>query len=476
MSRELFINVMPAEVRAALVDDGVLVELLVERHRQASLVGNIYLGRIQRVMGGMDSAFVDLGLSRAGFLGLDDNRRNSGASDPVHEGEAVTVQIVKDAIGGKGVQLSRRLTLPGRFLVYAPHQDRVMISRQIDEEGERDRLTALMGSVAEPGEGFILRTAAVGASEGELRSDADQLRDSWDAIEDAIGTAKPPSCLHAEIDPLLRILRDNALDDIETIHVDDDAAHREARAFCDRVMPGMADRVRLQTGTSPIFEEYGIEDEIARACTTRLDLPSGGGIVVQTTEALTAIDVNSGRLEGAGDLEQSAFRTNREAAREAGRQIRLRNIGGLIVIDFIQMEDDAHWDGILDVLDTLAAADRNPTRILGVTEAGLVEITRRRRREPLLQMMTDRCDSCGGLGRRRSVDAVIMEILRAVRRDARVTPPGTMVLYAAPEVVDSVESGYSGAVEEICAATGRKLVCRAEGSYGRESFDIVVES
>jgi ribonuclease G len=479
MTRELFVNVMPSEVRAALVDSGTLIELIIERPERASLVGNVYLGRVQRVMGGMEAAFVDIGLARAGFLGLDDNRRSSGGgipSRPVHEGEAVMVQVVKDAIGGKGVQLSRRLTLPGRYVVYAPLQDRVMISRQIEDETERDRLADLMGEIAEPGEGFILRTASAGAVAEELAEDADQLRDTWAAIQDSLPTIKAPSCLHADLDPIPRILRDNALDDIEKIHVDDEKAWREARDFCERVMPGMAERVKLSSGPQPLFDTFGIEDEIERACQTRVDLPSGGGIVVQPTEALTAIDVNSGRFEGAGDLEQTAFRTNLEAAVESAHQIRLRNIAGLIVIDFIHMEQDSHWDAVIDALEDVFADDRNPTRVLGVTESGLIEITRRRRREPLLQTYTDRCGVCGGTGRVSSIDSVVMRILRSLRREARVTPPGRLVIYAAAEVVDSLENGYARAVDEIAAAAGRRAECRAEAGYGRESFDIVVET
>lgn len=476
MSQELFINVTDAEIRAALMDDTVLIDLIVERRERASVVGNIYLGRVERVMNGMEAAFVDIGLSRSGFLGLDGGRRRTGEADiPVHEGEAVIVQITKDAIAGKGVQLSRRLTLPGRYLVYAPMQDRVMVSRQIEDEEERDRLTGLMADLADDGEGFIVRTAAVGVSAKELRSDRDQLRDTWAAIEDAEATMKPPSCLHADIDPVLRALRDHALDDIDTVHVDDGAAAESARKFCEKVMPGMAERVKLHTGPQQMFEQYGIEEEIERACSRRVDLISGGSLVIEATEALTSIDVNSGRFDGASDLEQMAYRTNCEAAVEAARQIRLRNISGLIAVDFIHMEDGGNWDEILALMEGVTSGDRNPTRILGVTEAGLVEVTRRRRREPLLHTMTEICPTCGGLGRIKSVDAVSIEILRALDRESRVTPPGEIVLYAAEEVVDSLENGFGVLVDGIEDETGRTIILRSDDEYGRENYDIVVE-
>ncbi len=476
MKQELFINVMAAEVRAALMDQSILIDLIVERAERASIVGNIYLGRVERVMKGMEAAFVDIGTGKSGFLGLDDNRRGNGeTSAPVHEGEAIVVQVTKDAINGKGAQLSRRLTLPGRSLVYAPQQDRVMVSRQIGDEAERDRLTGIMGNIATAGEGFILRTASVGATAAELATDCEMLRETWQGIEDARAAIRAPSCLHADIDPVLRVLRDHALDGIDTIHVDDGAAADAARKFCERAMPGMADRVKLHTGPQQMFEQYGIEEEIERACVRRVGLPSGGGLVVETTEALTSIDVNSGRFDAASDLEQMALRTNCEAAAEAARQIRLRNISGLIVVDFIHMENDDNWAEIIDILDDVTGRDRNPTRVLGVTDAGLVEITRRRRREPLLHTMTEICKACGGAGRVKSLDAVSIEILRLLKREARVVPPGEMVLYAANDVVASLENDYGELVDGVEDETGRTIVLRADREYGRENYDIVVE-
>lgn len=350
-----------------------------------------------------------------------------------------------------------------------------MVSRQIEDEAERDRLTGIMGNIAADGEGFILRTASVGATAEELTADCEQLRQSWREIEEARATVKAPSRLHADLDPVLRVLRDHALDGIDAIHVDDGAAAEAAKTFCERAMPGMAERVKLHTGPQQMFEQYGIEEEIERACQRRVALPSGGGLVVETVEALTSIDVNSGRFDAASDLEQMALRTNCEAAAEAARQIRLRNISGLIVIDFIHMEDDDNWAEIIDILDGVTGADRNPTRVLGVTEAGLVEITRRRRREPLLHTMTEICKSCGGAGRIKSVEAVSIEILRALKREARVVPPGEIVLYAANDVVASLENDYGELVDGVEDDTGRTIELRADKEYGRENYDVVVE-
>ena len=468
MKRGLFVNVMPTEVRAALVEDGRLTDLVLERSERASLIGDVYLGRVERVMNG--AAFVDIGMARSGFLGLDEGRRNGGA--PVHEGEAIVVQVLKDATGTKGAQLSRRLALPGRYLVYTPLQDRVTVSRQIADDDERARLVGLAEEIAKPGEGFILRTAAVGAGRAELESDARELREIWVAMEDALMTAKPPSCLHADADPVLRILRDHALGEVDFIRLDDRAAATAAREFCEQVMEGMAERVGYHAGPADMFRQFDIEEEIERLCQRRVPLPSGGSLVIETTEALTAIDVNSGRFD-AGP-EQTAFLTNCEAATEAARQIRLRNIAGLIVVDFIQMDDEIHRDKVLSLLESAAVTDRNATRVLGFTNAGLVEVTRRRRREPFLHIMTDTCVACAGLGRTTSVDVVCLEILRVLRRDARTTPPGTLAVRAAPEVAERLTKRYEDAIGSLRGKSGRAIEISGEAECRRERYDITV--
>ncbi|MEC7489887.1 MAG: ribonuclease E/G [Pseudomonadota bacterium] len=476
MKQELFINVSAAEIRAALTHEDVLVELLIDQPERASVVGNIYLGRVERVMKGLEAAFVDIGLARSGFLGLEAGRRHSEEGTvPVHEGETVLVQITKDAIDGKGVQLSRRLTLPGRYLVYAPTRDRVMVSRQIADETERKRLTELMAGIASPDEGFILRTAAEGASVEDLKADCDQIRDLWRGVTGSQSTSKVPACLYSDLDPILRVLRDYALNTVNTIYLDDPGAAASARAFCMKFMSGMEDRVKIHTGPQQMFEQFGIEDEIVRACERRVDLASGGGLVIETVEALTAIDVNTGRFDNASDLERVAFLTNCEAAEESARQIRLRNISGLIVVDFIHMEEGENWNKVLELFEKVANRDRNPTRILGVTEAGLVEVTRRRRREPLLNTMTHVCQSCGGIGRVKSLGAISIEILRALRREASITPPGELVVYAADNVANSLENNFGVQVDEIEDDFGRTIHLRSDEEYIGDNYDIVVE-
>lgn len=483
MSDELLVNVMPGETRAAVVADGALVELFVERSRRASLVGNVYLGRVERVVPGMDAAFVDLGVGRAGFIGVDAAREDGAPSgngggriaDYLTEGQAITVQVVKDAIGGKGAQVTRRITMPGRHLVYTPTQSRIAVSRQIGDETEQARLTELMAGIAEQEEGFILRTAAAGAAAADLARDAEFLRALWIDIEAARDQAAAPALVHAEHAPLLRIFRDHVSEDMASIRVDDAAVCAEARAFCARFMPAVEPRIVHHDGPQPIFALHDVEDEIARAREARLDLPSGGGIVIEGTEALTAIDVNSGRFTGASRLAETALQTNREAAAEVARQIRLRNIAGLIVVDFIHMDDDDHWDEVLDALEDNLDSDRTHSRLIGLSEAGLAEITRRRRRASLVQTLTESCTRCAGTGRVASPETVAHEVMRALQREARHGAPGTLAVMAAADVIDALEDEAKPAFDELVSTLGRAIVLHPQAAYDRDHFDIVVE-
>ena len=485
MADELLINVIPGEIRGAAVHDSHLVELFIERRQRASLVGNVYLGRVQKIIPGMNAAFVEIGLDRAGFLSADAARTEwtddfRGPSprigDMVTEGEAVLVQVVKDAIARKGVQLNRRITLPGRYLVYSPQQPRVTISRMISDEDEQARLTSLMAEIAAPGEGFILRTNAVGATRDDLSADADFLRLVWVDVEAARDQAEAPALLHTDLDPLLRLIRDHVHEDMSRILVDSDGGYAAAREFCARFMPQIEDRLELHKGPEAIFSLYDVEAEIERALSSRIGLPSGGSVVIESTEALTAIDVNSGSFVAGAGPEDTAMRTNLEAAGEIARQLRLRNIAGLIVIDFIHMDEDANWSELLDELEHTLSTDRTLSRVIGLTGAGLVEVTRRRRRESLAQTMTDICYDCGGSGRIASVSSVSLELMRALRREAAVAPPGPLTVCASVEIVDALENGAADDVDELRAVVGRQITFRREPGYGREQFDIMVET
>ncbi len=479
MSDEFLINAIPGEIRAAVVSDGALTELFVERRSRESLVGNIYLGRVERVLPGMDAAFIDIDIGRSGFIGLDGaridaSRPDDGISSLLTEGQLVTVQVTKDAIGRKGTQLSRRPALPGRHLVYTPMQSRVAVSRQIDDD-EKSRLAAIVEGLAGPDEGFIVRTAAVGAGEAELARDAEYLRALWLDVEALRDQASGAGLLRAELDPLLRLFRDHVDNGIEAIRLDSRAGLAAAREFCARFMPELESRLHLHDGPEPIFELHDVEGEIERAGRPRLALASGAGIVVETTEALTSIDVNSSSYTGRSDLEDTAFATNMEAAAEVVRQIRLRNIGGLIVVDFIHMADDARWDEVVGALEAGFARDRTHTRVMGRTAANLVEITRRRRRESLAEMMTETCACCAGLGRIVTAETVAFDIMRALGREARAAAPGTLVVSASDDVIDVLDDDAGRAFAELTATLGRRVRLRRDPDIDEDRFDISVD-
>lgn len=482
LSESLLINVMPDEIRAAAVDDGQVVELFIERKRRRSLIGDIYLGRVERILPGMDAAFVDIGIGRAGFLGIDGAQAPNDArdgtariGDHVLEGQAVRVQITKDAVGRKGVQLTRRVTLAGRHLVLAPLQSRIAVSRQIEDEAERERLQGLVEATAEPGEGFIIRTASVGAGAEELARDAAYLRALWADIETRQAGAAAPALLHEDLSPLLRLFRDRVSRTTALVRIDSPDGFAAAGEFCATFMPEMTDRLALHPGPEPIFDDADVEAEIERALGARIELPSGVEIVIEATEALTAIDVNSGRFTGSGRLEDTAYATNLDAASEAARQIRLRNIGGLIVIDFIHMDEDAHWVSVLERLSGAFAGDRNNVRVMGRTASGLVEVTRRRQRESLAQTMTEPCPGCGGNARVESIDTLALEVMRALKREARSARPGALVVMASTEIVERLEQTAGGALGELEAIIGRRIRLDREPSYPRGSFDIMVD-
>jgi len=443
MSNELLFNVTGGEVRAALVEDDTLVDLIIAREERESLIGNIYMGHIAKLVSGIHAAFVDIGTGRSGFLPLavaGEVEDEGGAVDHLNEGEMVCVQVIRDAIGRKELKLSRRLSLPGRHLVYTPECDRIAVSRLIEDEDERERLIRLVEDLAAPGEGFILRTAAEGVDEAALVADVEQLRALWDEVAASRAGAHAAGLLHADLGPVPRILRDYAGGgELDAICIDSQAALAEARSFCERFIPEAVRRLAEHQGPTPLFDMFDIEAAIERALGSHLRLPSGAGIVIEATEALTAIDVNSGGFTGGFGPEENALRTNLEAAAEIARQIRLRNIGGLIVIDFIQMEEE------------------------------------RRRRESLAQILTATCDGCAGTGRIKTAETMGFEVLRALRREAGRQTGGALVVTAGGGIIDHLEAAGKGGLAAVADLLGRRVTLRAEPGYGRENFDIMVE-
>jgi len=504
MSKDVLINAGAGEIRVAVVENGRLQDLMLERtiglddgpRRKSggrsghSLIGNIILGRVQRVLPGMQAAFVDVGLERAGFLGAREARcladlpgydedRTPKIGDCVREGEEVLVQVVKDPIGEKGARLSANITIPGRLCVMVPNTPGVALSRRIEEEGERDRMLALGEAIiAEggdrlvPGAGYILRTAASEATLADLREDAERLAESWRPVLAKRQSARAPATLYHDLDPVERTMRDTVRSDTNRVVIDDAAAVEAARAYCRRAMPEAEAKVELFTGPGSLFDAHNLEEEIERLTDPKVPLPSGGWITIEGTEALTAVDVNSGSFTASTGLEETSLRVNLEAADEIGRQVRLRGIGGLIVVDFIHLGDAANIERVLDTLAESLSKDHTPTQISPMSEFGLVEITRKRVRDPLVKLMSECCRSCSGHGRKRTRDSVALEIIRSVERAAAAAPGRPISVRAAAEVVRWLEDHG----EEVRGALARRGAARvafeANDAFAREGFDV----
>jgi ribonuclease G len=501
MSHEVLINVGAAETRVAVVSDGLLQEFFLERTIDTddgsggraghSLLGNIILGRVQRVLPGMQAAFVDIGLERSGFLGAKEARCLAdlpGYEDNVppcitscvREGQALLVQVVKDPIGEKGARLSANVTLPGRLLVLVPNQTGVALSRRIEDEEERARLSAIVERLIANGDGrfitgagYIVRTAAVGLGEAEIAEDAARLADDYRAIAVRKQAAKVPATIYYDLDPVERTLRDQVDNETARVVVDDISAFEKAKSYAKRAMPEVVDRISLFNGPGFLFDP--LESQIDALLRTRVPLRSGGWITIETTEALTAVDVNSGSLTDTTGLEETSVRTNLEAAAEIGRQLRLRAIGGLIVIDFIHL---SQCENIANVLQTLAMSlghDRVPTQITSMSEFGLVEMTRKRVRDPLAKFLTEPCEAPVVGGRIKTLETVANELLRRVEREARANPGRMLVAFASPDVAAWLDA-RKGALKVALERRGVPQVrFTPRSDFIRTRFDVAVE-
>jgi ribonuclease G len=495
MAQEILINIGAAEIRVAVVEDGKLQALSCERilggddERGAgrSSVGDIVLGRAVRVVPAVQAAFVEIGQERAGFLGAHEARcladasseREPAIGELVREGDEVLVQIIKDPIGEKGARLSASVTIPGRLCVLAPYQSGVALSRRIEDEGERIRLAALgealvndTGDDLLPGAGYIFRTAAIGAELDGLRDDAVRLAQEWRAILAARKQAKPPALLHRDLDAVARAIRDSVRDDTARILIDDAEAAESARAFCRRAAPGVESRIELFTGPGALFDMHDLEGDIDGLLQPRVALPCGGWITIERTEALTAVDINSGSFTHASAIEDTSLAVNLEAAQEIGRQLRLRGIGGLVVVDFIHMREAAHAERVVAALTEHLAKDGVPVTLSPMSQFGLVELTRKRVREPLASLVGESCGTCVGQGIVRRPDAVAMDILRRVEASARAAPGKAIRVHAAPEVV----AWLAGQGEKLRTALARRGAAKVDfvavETCSRERFDV----
>ncbi|MDK2778549.1 MAG: ribonuclease G [Pseudomonadota bacterium] len=483
MNAEILMNVTPTETRVAVVENGVVQEIFIERTNHRGLVGNIYKGKVVRVLPGMQAAFVDIGLERAAFIHaaeIGNGDSSTPISQLVHEGQSLVVQVTKDPIGTKGARLTTQLAIPSRYLVYMPGADHVGVSQRIEEEGERERLKQLvnecMAAEGLTGEaGFILRTAAEGVGTDEILADTRYLRRLWRKLEERIRDNKKPSLIYDELPLSLRTLRDYARPEVSKIFIDSRETFGKIEQFVQQYVPEVADRIGYYPGPRPLFELYSVEDEIQRALERKVPLKSGGYLVIDQTEAMTTIDVNTGGFVGRRNLEETIFKTNLEAATAIGRQLRLRNLGGIIILDFIDMIDPEHQRQVLRMLEKVLEKDHAKTKISGVSELGLVEMTRKRTRESLEQMLMEPCPHCDGRGSVKTAETICYEIFREILREERAYGAGTYLVLASQQVVDRLVDEDSNGLADLEGFIGKTIKLQVEALYAQDQYDIILQ-
>ena len=483
MSIEFLINFTPQETRVAVVEQGVVQELHVERTASRGIVGNLYLGKVVRVLPGMQSAFIDIGLERTAFLHVADiwsDRQNGESARPIEkiltEGQSLMVQVLKDPIGTKGARLSTQISLAGRLLVYLPQEKHIGISQRIENEAEREALRTRLSALVpadEPG-GFIVRTMAESASDEELAADIAYLRKLWREVQNSTTGLLPPKLLHEDLGLGQRTLRDLVTDETSRIRVDSRENFQKLSAFAAEYTPQVLPLLEHYSGERPLFELYSVEEEIQKALARRVDLKSGGYLIIDQTEAMTTVDVNTGGFVGARNFDDTIFKTNLEASQAIARQLRLRNLGGIIIIDFIDMENVEHREMVLEEFRKALSRDHTKMSINGFTALGLVEMTRKRTRESLAHLLCEPCPTCSGRGEVKTARTVCYEILRELLREARQFNAKEFRVLAAPNVIDLFLDEESQSLAMLSDFIGKKVSLHAEGSYTQEQFDIVL--
>ncbi len=491
MSEEILMNITPMESRVALVENGVLQEIYVERSRSRGIVGNIYKGKVVRVLPGMQAAFVDIGLERAAFIHASEitprQEKNSEESQErpiyelVHEGQSLVVQVTKDPLGTKGARLTTHISIPARYLVHMPKNSHVGISLRIEDVEERERLRQLVEScLAEtPSEvtsagGFILRTAAEGISVAEVRADILFLHRLWETIEENIKTTQAPANVYEDLPLHLRTMRDLVNPNIEKIRIDSKETFEKVSKFVKKLVPEIDGRVEYYPGERPIFDLFGVEDEINKALSRKVQLKSGGYLIIDQTEAMTTIDVNTGAFVGHRNLEETIFKTNLEAAVAIARQLRLRNLGGIIIIDFIDMEDPEHQRQVQRAFEKSMEQDHAKTNFTGVSELGLVEMTRKRTRESLENILCEPCPTCEGRGTLKTAETICYEIFREILRAVRAYEGDGYMVLASEAVIDRLLDEESSNVADLEEFIEKPIRFQVEPIYTQEQFDVVL--
>jgi ribonuclease G len=483
MSEEFLINVTPQETRVALMQQGVVQEVHIERRGSRGLVSNIYLGRVVRVLPGMQSAFIDVGLERTAFLHVADirgERHNGESPKPIErilsEGQTLVIQVLKDPIGSKGARMSTQISIAGRMLVYLPQEHHIGISQRIENESERELLRERIQRLLPPDErgGFIVRTMAETASDEELAGDIAYLRKTWAEIENSAKSARPPALLYEDLSLSQRVLRDLVTGETTRLLIDSRENFQKLQAFADEYMPQVKPLLEHYTGERPLFDLYNVEDEIEKALARRVELKSGGYLIIDQTEAMTTIDVNTGGFVGLRNFDDTIFKTNLEAAHTIARQLRMRNLGGIIIVDFIDMESEEHRQAVLAEFNRALARDHRRMSVNGFTQLGLVEMTRKRTRESIAHVLCEACPTCTGRGEVKTARTVCYEILRELLREARQFNAREYRVLASPAVIDLFLDEESQSLAMLSDFVGKPISLQAESGYTQEQFDIVL--
>jgi ribonuclease G len=482
MSSEILVNITPQETRAALMEQGVVQELHIERNNNYGIVGNIYSGRVSRVLPGMQSAFIDIGLDRAAFLHVADIwrlKQDGDTNKPIetllHDGESILVQVIKDSIGTKGARLSTQISIAGRMLVYLPQESHIGISQRIESEANRDLLRERLQHLLPSDErgGYIIRTMAEAANEQDLRTDIAYLHKLWRNIRER-SSITTPTLLYQDLSLSHRVLRDFVNDDTVRILVDSRETFQKMISFSQDYMVNMLARINLYGGERPLFDLYGVEDEIEQALARRVNLKSGGYLIIDQTEALTTVDVNTGGFVGIKSFDDTIFKTNLEAAQVIARQLRLRNLGGIIIVDFIDMENEEHKDAVLAELKKALAKDRTRMTVSGFTALGLVEMTRKRTRESLSHVLCETCPTCQGRSEVRTAQTICYEILRELLRESRQFDAREFRILASQQVIDLFLDEESQSLAQLGDFIAKPISLQVEATYTQEQYGVVL--
>ena len=513
MSEEILINVTPQETRVAVVENGVLQEVYIERSQKRGLVGNIFKGRVSRILPGMQAAFIDIGLERTGFLHTSDivslseeiipeeqEQINLPSIDTVlQEGQDILVQVIKDPLGSKGARLTTRLSLPSRYLVFIPDYPNIGISQRIEDEKERERLrnvimqyrsgiarlavgnedNVVLHSALRESEilykgGFIVRTAAEGVADEDIYRDIEFLHKLWDSTVIKAGNIQPPGIVYEDLPLALRTMRDLVHVEIEKVRIDSKETYQRVMEFSKQFIPEFLGRIEYYSGEHPILDLYSVEDEIQKSLGRKVQLKSGGYLIIDQTEAMTTIDVNTGAFVGHRNLEETIYKTNLEAAQTIARQLRLRNLGGIIIIDFIDMQDPEHRRQVVRALEKHLERDHSKVTISELTSLGLVQLTRKRTRESLEHILCEPCPTCAGRGSIKTSETICYEIYREILREVRQFDANKLLVVASQSVVDILLDDESTSVAELEAFIGRPITFQVEPLYTQEQYDIVL--